>query len=73
MSGPKESESITHKTQLLTVGQMAEVLQVPKSWLYGKTRFRGPGSIPRVQVGKYLRFEREAVLLWLRKQNEVDS
>lgn len=67
MHEAREKEVITEQGQFLTVEQMAQVLQVPRSWLYGKTRFRGPGSIPRVQVGKYVRFNPSTVLEWLRK------
>ena len=54
----------------LTIDEMAETLKVPKSWLYSRTRETGPGTIPRLKVGKYIRFEYQAVMDWLRKQNE---
>jgi len=41
----------------LTIDEMAETLKVPKSWLYSRTRETGPGSIPRIKVGKYIRFD----------------
>jgi excisionase family DNA binding protein len=50
---------------LETIDELAERLKVPKSWIYARTRERGPGSIPRVKVGKYLRFEAEKVDQWL--------
>jgi excisionase family DNA binding protein len=49
----------------LTLEEMAETLKVPKSWLYSRTREIGPGTIPRVKVGKYLRFRLEEVMKWL--------
>jgi len=52
----------------LTIGEMAEALKVPKSWLYSRTRITGPDAIPRIKVGKYIRFEYQAVMDWLRKQ-----
>ena len=55
---------------LLTVRELAEELRVPVSWVYARSRQRGPGSIPRIKVGKYLRFEFEDVLMWLRSQHE---
>ncbi|PKN64112.1 MAG: hypothetical protein CVU57_16185 [Deltaproteobacteria bacterium HGW-Deltaproteobacteria-15] len=70
MSEVEKGRAIKDSAPLLTVGQMAAVLQVPRSWLYGKTRFRGPGSIPRVQVGKYVRFNPHAVMQWLKGQQE---
>jgi len=56
----------------LTIDEMAETLKVPKSWLYSRTRETGPGSIPRIKVGKYIRFDYQAVMDWLQKQNEGD-
>jgi len=53
---------------LLSVDEMAETLKVPKSWLYSRTRKTGPGTIPNIRVGKYIRFELEKVLNWLEKQ-----
>ena len=54
---------------LLTVEEMAEMLKVPKSWVYGQTRQTGPGAIPRLKVGKYLRFDYQAVMDWLHERN----
>ena len=54
---------------LLTIDEMSQRLKVPKSWLYSRTRQAGPDAIPRIKVGKYLRFEIQAVMDWLRKQN----
>lgn len=56
---------------LLTIDELAERLRVPKSWIYSRTRISGPGTIPRLKVGKYLRFSLQDVLNWLREhQNE---
>jgi excisionase family DNA binding protein len=55
---------------LLTVDELAENLKVPKSWLYSRTRETGPGAIPRIKVGKYIRFELDKVMEWLKSQNE---
>lgn len=43
--------------RLLTVEDVAELLQVPKSWVYERTRRRGLEQLPHLKVGKYLRFE----------------
>lgn len=57
---------------LLNIDELAERLKVRKSWVYGETRKSGEGSIPRLKVGKYLRFSLAEVLEWLRKrQDEV--
>ena len=41
---------------LLTVKEVAEILRVPVSWVYERTRRRGGERLPHVKVGKYLRF-----------------
>jgi excisionase family DNA binding protein len=53
---------------LLTVDDLAKQLKVKPSWIYGETRKTGPGTIPRIKVGKYLRFSLEEVMGWLKAQ-----
>ena len=53
----------------LTVDELAETLKVPKSWVYSRTRETGPESMPRIKAGKYIRFEMERVMDWLRAQS----
>jgi predicted DNA-binding transcriptional regulator AlpA len=55
--------------KLLTLKDLAAELRVPVSWVYSRTRQTGPGAIPRIKVGKYLRFELKDVMAWLEKQN----
>jgi len=43
-----------HKV-LVDVHEMAEILNVPVSWLYQRTR-KGQEGIPHMRVGKYIRF-----------------
>ena len=50
---------------LMTVEQIAGVLNVPISWVYGRTRRRGKERIPHIKLGKYLRFELTAVRNWI--------
>jgi predicted DNA-binding transcriptional regulator AlpA len=60
--------------ELLTIEQMADKLQVKPSWLYFRTMQTGKDAIPRVKVGKYLRFNPGAVIEWIEKQyNEVEQ
>ena len=56
----------------LTVDELAENLKVPKSWLYSRTRETGPGTIPRIRVGKYIRFEKDKVMDWLKEQSREE-
>ena len=51
--------------ELMDVAQTARALQVPVSWVYARTRRRGRDRIPHIKLGKYLRFEPEAVRNWL--------
>ncbi len=56
---------------LLTIDELADRLKIKKSWVYSKSRETGPGAIPRIKVGKYLRFRLEDIMDWLEgKQNE---
>jgi len=50
---------------LLTVHEVAELLKVPVSWVYERTRRCGPERLPHMKLGKYLGFHREDVLGWL--------
>jgi excisionase family DNA binding protein len=54
----------------LTVEELAERLKVPRSWVYSKTRETGLGSIPKVQVGKYIRFSESEEMDWLKNKQE---
>lgn len=56
--------------EIITIDELAEMWKVPKSWVYSRTRETGPGSIPRLKVGKYLRFDANQVTDWLKRQNE---
>lgn len=61
-----------NKEELLKVEELAKELKVKPSWVYGETRKTGPGSIPRLRVGKYLRFSFPEVLNWL-KENQREN
>ena len=49
-------------TRLLTAAEVAEMLGVPKSWVYEQSR---AGRIPTVALGRYRRFREEAVAAWI--------
>lgn len=61
--GKERSES-----QLLNVHEVAELLQVPVSWVYGRTRQRCIERIPGFRLGKYWRFNEADVLAWIQRQ-----
>ena len=57
--------------QLLTVEQVAERLQVPRSWVYKHLK-----EIPYIKLGKYVRFEQsdlDSLLQVLRKRPALDE
>lgn len=56
--------------KLLTVEELALTLKVKTSWVYGETRKTGEGTIPRIYVGKYLRFSLNRVLDWLKERQQ---
>lgn len=53
---------------LLTVDDVAALLKVPKSWVYERTRRRGPDRLPFIKLGKYVRFEAGAVQAFLARR-----
>jgi len=60
--------------ELLTIKEMAARLRVPVSFLYARTRQRGPDALPVVRVGKYCRFDADAVLAYFaKKQREGEQ
>ncbi len=62
------AQSNNGSDQLLTVEEVAEMLRVPKSWVYERTRRRAPNRIPGFRLGKYWRFREADVLEWLARQ-----
>jgi len=40
----------------IDIDELARRLKVQKSWIYSRTRVRGPNAFPCHRVGKYLRF-----------------
>jgi len=53
---------------LLSVREVADLLQVPASWVYGRMRKRSLGPLPAYRLGKYWRFNRDEVLDWVERQ-----
>jgi excisionase family DNA binding protein len=60
------------KQNLLSVDELSETLNVPKSWIYSRTRETGSGAMPRIKVGKYVRFELDKVFAWLKEQSRSE-
>jgi excisionase family DNA binding protein len=58
------------QNELLTVKEVAELLRVPVSWVYDRTRRRSLDRLPGIRLGKYWRFRQAEVLAWVESQRE---
>jgi excisionase family DNA binding protein len=58
-------EAAKNPDRLLTIREVAEMLQVPVSWVYGRTRKRSSERMPGYRLGKYWRFDRAEILSWV--------
>jgi excisionase family DNA binding protein len=58
-----------NQENLLTVRELAHALRVHESWIYLHTRKKGGDTIPKIRVGRYLRFKLPDVMNWLKKQD----
>ena len=56
------------------VDNLADYLDVPKTWIYDRTRENGPEVIPHMKFGKYVRFNPESPTFqkWL-QEHEVST
>jgi len=57
---------------LLSVDELAESLNVKKSWVYSRSRETGPDAMPKIKVGKYCRFELDKVIGWLKARDSAE-
>ena len=68
-----EKNGLNHQSnsgqKLLTIDELAEMLDVPKGWIYQRTRERSSSTIPFYKLGKYLRFDPAEVRGWLEAQH----
>ena len=56
--------------ELLTVDELAAVLKVSPSWVYEHTRTRRRAArLPYIKIGKYIRFDPQAVRVFLARQS----
>lgn len=56
--------------ELLDAEEAGELLNVPKSWVLTEAR---AGRIPHVRLGRYVRFEPEALRAWWRDRRQGPS
>lgn len=48
--------------ELLTAEEVAVLLRVTPAWVYAETR---RDRIPHIRLGRYVRYRREAIFLWM--------
>jgi excisionase family DNA binding protein len=63
--GPKRP---ANPNALLTVEEVAALLRVPVSWIYGRTRSRSVDRLPGIRLGKYWRFREADLEAWIERQ-----
>ena len=56
--------------KLLTAQELASQLKIPVSWIYSRTRIKTKDSIPCVRIGKYVRFNEEEIMEWIKSQQQ---
>jgi excisionase family DNA binding protein len=62
------------ESRLLNVREVAEMLQVPVTWVYGRTRRRSIERLPGYRLGKYWRFSETDINAWIdRRKSEERS
>lgn len=61
-----------NKKQLLNVRELSAVLNVPISWIYQRT-YQGQQAIPHLKIGKYVRFDLDEVMAFLKNNNVTGS
>jgi excisionase family DNA binding protein len=59
------TEAAREHPALLTVAEVAELLRVPVSWVYGRMRRRSTERLPAYKLGKYWRFREAEILAWV--------
>ena len=67
-TAPKLVSATPSRSVLLTIGEVADLLKVPASWVYERTRRRGLNRLPGFRLGKYWRFDEAEVRAWLERQ-----
>ena len=58
---------------ILTPEELAARLKVPEAWVFEKTRSRCRNPIPSLQLGRYVRFDWQAVVSWLQESAAAEE
>ena|SRR5690349_4491318 len=67
-ASPNGAATGRNSARLLTVHEVAELLRVPASWVYGRTRKRSLQRLPGYRLGKYWRFREDEIHAWVKSQ-----
>ncbi|HLW82566.1 MAG TPA: helix-turn-helix domain-containing protein [Candidatus Acidoferrales bacterium] len=67
-SGDGETPLSSNGEALLSIEDVAEILKLPVSWVYDRTRRRSLDRIPGFRLGKYWRFRRAEIMEWIERQ-----
>jgi len=67
----ERTDMSTGKDELLTGDELCQRLKIKKSFLYAPVRRKGPDAIPCIMIGKYLRYDLQAVKGWIERQNQA--
>lgn len=71
-ASPRAATVGKESDRLLTIQQVATILRVPVSWVYGRTRKRSAQRLPGIRLGKYWRFREEEIHRWIESQRGGD-
>lgn len=55
---------------LLTIDELAKILKVKPAWLYTAAQ---RGDVPRVKIGKFVRFRESEITAWIAKGGTTDK
>ncbi len=64
-------DEMVKPARLLTIEELSQFLDVKKSWVYSRTREAKRTGFPVIHVGKYVRFNLDEVLRWLKNGSSV--
>ena len=65
--------AMNEDSELLTAEEVAKLLKVPKSWVYERSSVRSLDPLPHIKLGKYLRFRKSDVLIYLDRLKRGNS
>ncbi len=67
-----QKTNISINEDYLTPQELADILKVPLSWVYSRSRQKGKNTIPKIRAGRYLRFLRTEVVGWLEQRSQAE-